>query len=246
VVLSETAVRRYFAGEEPLGQEIVTGMRGLDGQNAGGLVVGVVGDVKDHGLDTEPLPEIYLPLGQAPPRTVDLLLRTRVAPRSLVPAVEDVVRAADPELPVERTRTLEEVVARSISEPRFYMLLLAAFAATALGLAALGIFGVMSYAVAQRSHEIGIRVALGARPASVLGLVLGTGAKLTLAGLVVGAALAYALVRLLGSEMPRMAGADPLTLALVVLVLSASAIFASYWPARRATKVDPVVALRAE
>jgi predicted permease len=246
VVLSETAVRRYFAGEEPLGQEIVTGMRGLDGQNAGGLVVGVVGDVKDHGLDTEPLPEIYLPLGQAPPRTVDLLLRTRVAPRSLVPAVEDVVRAADPELPVERTRTLEEVVARSISEPRFYMLLLAAFAATALGLAALGIFGVMSYAVAQRSHEIGIRVALGARPVDVLGMVMRHALVLSVAGVAAGLLGALALSRAVASLLFELSPTDPVTLASVAALLTAVALLASYWPARRATRVDPLVALRSE
>jgi predicted permease len=246
VVLSETAVRRYFAGEEPLGQEIVTGMRGLDGQNAGGLVVGVVGDVKDHGLDTEPLPEIYLPLGQAPPRTVDLLLRTRVAPRSLVPAVEDVVRAADPELPVERTRTLEEVVARSISEPRFYMLLLAAFAATALGLAALGIFGVMSYAVAQRSHEIGIRVALGARPVDVLRMVLRHALVLAGSGVAAGLLGALALSRAVASLLFELSPTDPVTLASVAALLTVVALLASYWPARRATRVDPLVALRSE
>jgi predicted permease len=246
VVLSETAVRRYFAGEEPLGQEIVTGMRGLDGQNAGGLVVGVVGDVKDHGLDTEPLPEIYLPLGQAPPRTVDLLLRTRVAPRSLVPAVEDVVRAADPELPVERTRTLEEVVARSISEPRFYMLLLAAFAATALGLAALGIFGVMSYAVAQRSHEIGIRVALGARPVDVLRMVLRHALVLAGSGVAAGLLGALALSRAVASLLFELSPTDPVTLASVAALLTAVALLASYLPARRATRVDPLVALRSE
>lgn len=113
-------------------------------------------------------------------------------------------------------------------------------------LAAIGLYGVVSNLVAQRTAEFGIRLALGAKPADVLGLVLRTGAKLTLVGLLTGAGLAYALIRMLGSEMPRLAGADPATLTLVVLVLSAAAIFASYWPARRATRVDPLVALRAE
>ena len=123
---------------------------------------------------------------------------------------------------------------------------LGAFALLGLVLAAVGLYGVVSNLVAQRTAEFGVRLALGATPADVLGLVLATGVKFTLVGLLAGAGLAYALIRMLGSEMPRMAAADPATLTLVVLVLSATALFASYWPARRATKVDPLVALRAE
>ena len=206
LVISESAARRYFPGEEPLGQFITLGWsRGEGRPRVGGEVVGIVGDVKDGGLDKEKPPECYVAHAQMPGSTMDVVLRTTVAPRSLLPSVEKLVHALDPELPVARVATLEEVVARSISEPRFYMVLLGSFAGMAVLLAALGIFGVMSYAVVQRSREIGIRVALGARPGHVLRMVLGHAA-----------------------------------------VLAAVVLVASYLPARRATRVDPVTALRSE
>jgi ABC-type antimicrobial peptide transport system permease subunit len=189
--------------------------------------------------------QVYKPLVHEPWGYLHLVVRG-ATPGQLKNAGRRAVSAVDPDVAVQQMYTIPEAVDRFQHNIVVVNNTLGAFALLGLVLAAVGLYGVVSNLVAQRTGEFGIRVALGARPASVLGLVLGTGAKLTLAGLVVGAALAYALVRLLGSEMPRMAGADPLTLALVVLVLSASAIFASYWPARRATKVDPVVALRAE
>ena len=187
MVISESAARRYFPGEEPVGQFITLGMgRGQGKPRVGGEVVGVVGDVKDNGLDQQNRPECYVPYAQVPVPTMDVVLRTSTPPRSLVPAVEKAVHALDPELPVARVATLEEVVARSISEPRFYTILLGAFAGMAVFLAALGIFGVMSYAVVQRSREIGIRVALGARPGDVLRMVLRHSAVLVAAGVAAG------------------------------------------------------------
>jgi putative ABC transport system permease protein len=246
VVISETAVRRFFPGEDPIGQWITIGWGRPDGPKAGGEVVGVVGDVKELGLAEANPPEIYLPQAQLPIRSMDVVLRTAVAPRSLAPAVASVVRGLDAELPVARLSTLDEIVARSISEPRFYVVLLGAFAGTALFLAALGIFGVMSYAVVQRSREIGIRVALGADPASVLGMVLGRAAILAAAGIALGLAAALGLSRAIAGLLFSLSPTDPATLAGVGGLLLAVALLASYLPARRATRVDPLVALRSE
>jgi putative ABC transport system permease protein len=247
VVLSQTAVRRFFPGEDPLGKSITVGWRRPEGKPpAGGEVVGIVGDVKERGLSEENPPEIYLPYAQLPVSTMDVLLRTSVAPMTLAPAAASVVHGLDPELPVARLRTLDDIVARSISEPRFYMILLGAFAGTALFLAALGIFGVMSYAVVQRSREIGIRVALGAHPAQLRRMVLGQALLLALAGVGVGLLAALALSRAIAGLLFRLSPKDPGTLAGVAVLLTAVAMLASYLPARRATRVDPLIALRTE
>jgi len=157
-----------------------------------------------------------------------------------------VVRGLDPEIPVARPATLDEVLARSISEPRFYMVLLGTFAAMAVLLAALGIFGVMSYAVVQRSREIGIRVALGAHPRDVLRMVLRHALVLSVIGVAAGLAVALALSRAIGSLLFQLSPTDPATLAAVALLLTAVALLASWLPARRATRVDPLIALRSE
>jgi len=156
------------------------------------------------------------------------------------------VAGLDPELPLARPRTLDEILARSISEPRFYVVLLGAFAGTALFLAALGIFGVMSYAVVQRSREIGIRVALGAHPAAVLRMVLGHALVLAVVGVAAGLVGALALSRAIAGLLFELSPTDPVTLVAVAVLLTAVALLASYLPARRATRVDPLIALRAE
>ena len=247
VVLSRSAVRRFFPGEEPLGKSIRMGWRRGEGKPpAGGEVVGVVGDVKELGLAEEYPPEIYLPYAQLPVESMDVLLRTAVSPMTLATGAARVVHGLDPELPVARLRTLDEIVARSVSQPRFYMLLLGAFAATALFLAALGIFGVMSYAVVQRSREISIRVALGADPAHILGTVLGQALRLAVLGVGAGLAGAVALSRTIASLLFELSPTDPATLGAVAVLLASVALLASYLPARRATRVDPLVALRSE
>jgi putative ABC transport system permease protein len=209
-------------------------------------VVGIVGDVKQRALGEENLPTVYVPHAQFSAQSMDVLLRTAVSPLSLLPSVEQVVHGLDPELPVARPRPLEDVVARSVSRPRFYMLLLGAFAATALFLAALGIFGVMSYAVVQRSREIGIRLALGAEPADVMKMVLGQALPLVAIGVGAGLTGAVALSRALSSLLFNLSPTDPGTLGGVAVLLAAVALLASYLPARRATRVDPLVALRSE
>jgi putative ABC transport system permease protein len=247
VVISETAARRFFPNEEPLGQWITVGWGRAEGRpKAGGEIVGIVGDVKERGLAEEHAPEVYLPYAQQPIPSMDVVLRTAVPPRSLASAVTGVVRGLDPELPIARMATLDEIVARSIAEPRFYTVLLAAFAGTALFLAALGIFGVMSYAVVQRSREIGIRVALGADPKQVLGMVLRHASLLALAGVVLGLAGAVGLSRAVAGLLFELSPTDPPTLGGTAVVLIGVALLASYVPARRATRVDPLVALRSE
>ena len=247
VLLSEAAVRRYFPGEDPLGKVLKIGMgRGEGKRRAGGEVVGIVGDVKELGLADEYPPEVYVAYAQYPTGSMDVVVRTAVSPRSLARSVESVVAGLDPQLPVARLATLDEVVARSISEPRFYVVLLGAFAGTALLLAALGIFGVMSFAVVQRSREIGIRVALGADPREVLRMVLGQ--ALVLAGIGVAAGLlgALALSRAIAGLLFDLSPTDPATLASMAAALALVAVVASYLPARRAMRVDPMVVLRSE
>jgi putative ABC transport system permease protein len=247
VVLSETAVRKHFPGQDPIGQRIRLGLgRGEGTPRAGGEVVGVVADVREHGLDADHPAEIYLPYAQFAFSSLDVLVRTAVPPRTLVPAVTRVVAGLDPQLPVASVRTLDEIVARSVSEPRFYMVLLGAFAGTALFLAALGIFGVMSYAVVQRSREIGIRVALGAQPRAVLGMVLGHALLLASIGVAAGLVAAVAVSRVLAGLLFELSPTDPATLSGVAAILTGVAALASYLPARRATRVDPLIALRAE
>jgi predicted permease len=247
VLLSQSAARRFFPDEDPLGHRINLGYRRGEGRPpAGGEVIGIVGDVRDRGLAKEQPPEVYLPYPQLPFQTMDVALRTAVSPMSVASSMEKAVHELDPELPVARTQALDRIVARSISEPRFYMLLIGVFAAMALLLAALGIFGVMSYAVVRRSREIGIRVALGAHRVDVLRIVLGRAVVLVAAGVGVGLVGTLALSRTMASLLFNLSPTDPTTLVGVATLLAAVALLASYLPARKATRVDPLVALRSE
>ena len=247
VVLSEAAVRRHFPGEDPIGKRIQLGLgRGPGKPKAGGEVVGIARDVKRQGLARESAPEIYVPYAQYPVHTLAMVLRTDVPPRSLAVAAERVLHELDAELPIARVATLEEIVARSISEPRFYTLLLSAFAATGLFLAALGLFGVMSYAVAQRTRELAVRLALGARQQELRRLVVREALVLGGMGLALGLAGALALSRTLTTLLYSVSPSDPQTLAAVAALLLATTLLAGYLPARRATRIDPVVALRAD
>ena len=236
-IVSETTARQFFPNEDPLGKRI-TGK---------GEIVGVVGDVKYSGLADSIQPAIYEPLTQAHTWDAFLSVRTDAAdPMSLITAVRDEIKSLDPELPVSQVGTLESRFATAVAQPRFRTTLIASFAALALVLAVVGTYGVISYSVTQRTHEIGIRVALGASRKSVLKLVLGQGTALAIAGVLIGLAASFALTGLLRNLLFNVSATDWPTFAGTTLLLSGTALLACYFPARRATRVDPMQALRHE
>ena len=251
-VVNEAFVRRHYDGRDPFSQQFSVG-RGTDDPRR--QVVGVVADVKQHGLDSPAPPMVFVPVAQAPDRLmavirtfnpVNFAVRTAGEPLALAPAVRRELAAVDPKLAPWRISSMEEVAARSIASQRFNMLLLGLFAALGLALAAVGIYGVTAYTVAQRTHEIGVRMALGARRRDVLRLVLGHGSRLLLLGVGIGLAASLAVTRVLAGMLYGVTPTDPQTFALVTLALAAVALLACYIPARRATKVNPTIALRAE
>jgi putative ABC transport system permease protein len=220
VLLTESAVREYFPNEEPLGKKITLGWgHGPGTPRAGGEVVGIVGDIKEEGLQEPNPPQIYLPYQQWPVQSMAVVLRTAVPPASISQAARRAVHDVDPNLPVSQVRTLEQIVSRSISQPRFYMTLLAAFAALALVLAAIGIFGVLSYAVAQRTREIGIRMALGAQESTVVRLVVREAMLLAAAGVTLGLIAAFFVSHSLEAFLFQTRPTDPLTVAGVATLL---------------------------
>jgi putative ABC transport system permease protein len=251
-VIDEEFARLYFSGEDPVGQYLA-GDPEHDMPHS--QIVGVVAHVKNYGLDS-PGPvqaEMYRPRAQVPDKyqpllaeRVSLLVRTFSEPEALTAAVRRAVQEVDPNQPVYSVQTMEQVVSDSVASQRLSMMLLVIFAAVAVVLAAVGIYGVMSYAVARRTHEIGVRVALGAQGRDVLRLVLGQGMWLALVGVGVGLAGAYAATRVMSSLLYGVSATDPLTFALGALLLTAAALLACLVPARRATKVDPMEALRYE
>jgi putative ABC transport system permease protein len=239
-IISETMARKYWPNEDPMGKRIG---RGPDKWRE---IVGVVRDVKHFGLDSDAPPTMYFPMRQVPARGMDLVVRTSGDPLSMAPVLRQQVWAGDRNLAIANLGTMKDLVSSSITQQRFILTLLACFAALALLLAAVGIYGVMSYAVTQRTHEIGIRMALGARVGDVLRLVVRQGLVLTLIGVAIGIALAFSLTRLMKSLLFDVAPTDALTFAIVALALVLVALLACLIPARRATKVDPLIALRYE
>jgi putative ABC transport system permease protein len=208
-------------------------------------VVGIVADIKDQGLDKDVNPEVYFSWAQSPPRNGTLVVRGANV-SSLAPAIRGQAQGLDNRLPLSNMRTLEDIVERSIAAPRSYTLLLALFAGMALTLAAVGVYGVMAYSVAQRAHEIGVRMALGARPRDALKLILKQGMRLVLIGALIGLITSWALTRLMKSLLFSVNATDPLTFIMIPLLLVLVALLACWIPARRATKVDPMVALRCQ
>jgi ABC-type antimicrobial peptide transport system permease subunit len=209
-------------------------------------IVGVVGDVKHQGLRGGAVPEFYFAQAQMPVSSLTLVVRTTGDPHTLVAPVRGVVREMDPNAPVFGVLTVDEYLSRSVASTRFNMTLLAAFAAVALIMTAVGLYGVISFSVSQSTREIGIRVALGARAGHALRLVMGRGMMLTLMGLVLGLTAAWGLTRVMSGLLFGVGATDPATFAGVALLLAGVAALACYVPARRATKVDPIVALRSE
>ena len=245
VIVNETFVRRFFADEEPLGKRFVYGQSGPDNNNWI-TIVGVVGDMRRTGFDRPVRPETFLPQSQNPSATLTIVARTAVDPVTLSNTLRGEVWAIDNDQSVYELKSMDQTLSEMSSQRRFNMLLLGVFAALALTLAAVGIYGVMSYSVAQRTHEIGVRMALGARGTDVLGMIVRRGMVLALAGIGAGLIGAVALTRLLSSLLYGISATDPLTFVVIPIVLAAVALGACFVPARRATRVDPMVALRYE
>jgi len=241
-IVSQTLARRYFPNGDAIGERINVNT----GPESYREIVGIVGDVKQNGLTKDTRPHTYEPFAQAPNQFMTLIVRSSTDPASLVPAIRGKVLALDSELPLQRTITLDRVIANSIRQQRFTSIVLSVFAGVALLLAAAGLYGVISYSVAQRTHELGIRVALGAQVKDVMQLVLRQGMTFVIAGEVVGIIGALALTRLLGGLLFGVTPTDAATFIGVTAGLTFVALLACYIPARRATKVDPLVALRYE
>jgi putative ABC transport system permease protein len=245
VLISETFVRRYWPGEDPLGKRIKF-PGSIAHPQPWRTIVGVVRDVKQYGVDKESTMQLYLPEAQSPVSWLTLVVRTTGDPAQMINAVRNEIRSVDPSQAVFEVATMEGLLSGAIAKQRFVMLLLAGFAALALALAAIGIFGVMAYTVAQRTQEIGIRMALGAQTGDVLRLVVRQGMRPALVGIGIGLAAALGLTRLVKTLLFGVTATDPLTFIVISLLLISVALPACWIPARRATKVDPMVALRDE
>lgn len=245
VVVSREFARRFFAHEDPIGQYIDLGWR-VDGDRRGGTIVGVVGDVKQVALDQEMPPLLYLPYAQAPQPNLRVVLRASVPPSTLERPARAVLHDVDRELPMFAVRSLSDYIAGSLEPQRFYATIVTVFAVVALLLAAIGLYGVIAYAVSQRAHELGVRVALGATDRRIAGMVVWQGLTLSLAGVAVGIVAAVIVTRVLGALLFGVSALDPVTFVAVLVLLVVVAVVASYVPARRASRVDPLIAMRGD
>jgi putative ABC transport system permease protein len=241
VVINESFARQYYPNEDPLGQRIIIRNHTLACE-----IIGIVNDVTHFGPDKAPAPEMYVPYNQLAIPGVPLVVRTNLAPETLVAAVQQEIRKVDREVAIGKVRTMTLLMSAALAERRFALLLLGMFAAAALLLAAVGIYGVMAYAVMRRAHEFGIRMALGAQSRNVLWLVIKQGMELILIGVTLGLAASLALTRLMKNLLFGVSATDPLTFAAIALLLTGVALLACWIPARSATKVDPMIALRCE
>jgi putative ABC transport system permease protein len=259
VMINETIARHYWPSQDPVGKRITFDNPSRKSPGAIGprwlTIVGVIKDVKQDNWMAAPSDEIYEPFQQSRDffagtaghfTSMTLVVRTTIAPQSVAPAIEDTVKALDRNLPVTNVVSMDQVIADTLWQPRFNLQLIGLFAGLALLLAAIGLYGVMSYTVAQRTHEVGLRMALGAGRGDVVKLLVTQGMKLALAGVGLGLAAAFALTRLMTSLLFEVKPTDAATFTVVSVSLFLVALFACYFPARRATKVDPLVALRYE
>ncbi|MGH9402899.1 MAG: FtsX-like permease family protein, partial [Terriglobia bacterium] len=245
VIISESMARHFWPaypnGQNPVGQHILVGATWPPME-----IVGIVADVDQSGLDAGPRPELYAPFAQHPPQSAMLAVRTKSNPTQFVNVVRSRILTIDPDQPVSAVKTMDEVIEASVGRPRLVMLLLGLFAGVALLLATVGIYGVISYSVAHRTQEMGIRLALGAQQRDILRLVAGQGLGLALVGVAIGLGGAVALTRVMKALLFQVSATDPATFVGIALVFALVALLACYIPARRAMKVDPMEALRHE
>src|SRR5262249_10958351 len=243
-IINEAFAKKYFPGEDPLGKQISAWMD--EDKNPFGEIVGVVGDVKEGTLDQEPKPTVYYIHAHLVYGEMVFILRTEQEPLSLAESAGNVIHRLDRELPVSDLRPMTAVVRQTFARQQFSAVLLGGFSLASLLLAAIGIYGVLAYAVTQRTREIGVRVALGAEPRTIIRLIVASGARMVIAGSLAGLAAALALSGLIKGLLYGIGPRDPLTFLAAPAVLVAVALMAAYVPARRAARVSPMEALRAE
>jgi putative ABC transport system permease protein len=241
IVINQALAKKYWPNQDAVGKRIVMG--GMSSNPTWITIVGVVGDIKHTGLDAEPNPEMYVPFAQYPYKSMIFTVRSAQDPRLLVSVIRSQIQAIDPAQPVANIRTFEQVIADSLAPRRLSVVLLGVFAGAAVLLAAIGIYGVISFLVVQRTHEIGVRMALGAQRADVLRLIIGRASKLVGVGTAAGLVLAFFSTRALQALLYRVSAFDAPTFLLVTFVLGVVAFAASYLPAQRATRADPMIAL---
>jgi putative ABC transport system permease protein len=245
-VIDEQFVKKYFPNTDPIGKRITFGARRGSTDSTWITIIGVVGHAAHEGLDAEPRIQYYFPMSQSGGRFMSVVMRTTGNPLTLLPAARAAVHEIDRNLPVATGNTMEKLVDASVGQRKLSMILLGVFSAIAVLLASIGIYGVMSYSVTQRTRELGIRMALGAARSRVLALVVGQGMVLAVSGVAIGLVAAFALTRFLASQLFGVGATDPVTFTSVSLLLIGIALIATLLPAMRATRVDPVVALRDE
>ena len=241
IIINQALAKKYWPNGDALGKRITFDDPRKNPKWT--TIVGIVGDVRHRGLEEEPKPEFYRPHAQVPYRSMILAVRSGQEPRSLTTAIRRELTRLDSEQPIAQVRTLEQVVSDSVAPRRLSVLLLGTFAGIGLALAAIGIYGVISYLVVQRTHEIGVRMALGAQRRDVLSLVISHALKLVGIGTLLGLILAYFSTRLLGTLLYAVGALDLMTFFFVTIALAATALIASYIPALRATQADPMIAL---
>jgi putative ABC transport system permease protein len=246
-IINETMARKYFPGEDPIGKRMAFG--DTSKEESWRTIVGITGNVRHASINEPAFPGAYTPYAQDKESWSRMGLVVRAAggdAAALATAVRKEILAVDPQQPVSSVQTMEQLMATSITRPRFIMMMLGLLASIALALASVGIYGLMSYSITERTHEIGIRMALGAQRGDVLRMVVGQGLRLVTIGLIIGLTGAFALTRLMSSLLYGVSAVDPMTFLAVSVLLAGAGLLACYIPARRATRVDPMVALRYE
>jgi putative ABC transport system permease protein len=246
IIINQIMANAMWPGEDAVGKRMTVGVPLPDEKFEWVTVVGVVGDVKHTTLNGETGMQMYQPILQAPSRGMTFILRTAVEPTSVAEPARKTIASIDRTLPLSNVKTMERIVYESVGQLRFYLYLLGLFAMIAMILTAVGVYGVMNYSVKQRTQEIGIRMALGAQPGEVRALILKQGLALSSAGLGIGLVACLILTRLMSSLLYGVSATDPVTFVAFALFLGCVALSACYIPARKATKVDPMIALRYE